>query len=268
MKKRIVVLSILIAILLSSCGSSISQEDYDKILQERNEYEKEYNNVIKERDEYKEKYETLLSSIPDSKNTQASTKNTEEPSKSSSDTESFLENIEKVNEYKWNSSSYYYIGIELKNNNDSTLRLDSEFIFYDEDNNIIGTKKTDYVAFESQSNILLYIANEDPFDHYECNLNPREDNTNNPVKSLLKSEVSETDSKLIFSITNTGDADALFVKCTVLFLRGGEPVSLTYSYAGTSNGKILPSETERAEIKKPYNTPYDEYILFLDGRGK
>lgn len=267
MKKRIIVLSILIATLLSGCGSSISQEDYDKALQERDKYEEKYNSAIKERDEYKGKYETLLSSIPDSENTQAAKGNTKDVSKNNVDTESLLDNIEKVNEYKWDSHSYNYIGIELKNNNDSTLRLDSEFIFYDVNNNIIGTKKTDYVAFESQSNILLYVANEEPFDHYECNLNPKQDNMNNPVKSLLKSEVSETDGKFIFSITNTGNSDALFVKCTVLFLRGGEPVSLTYSYAGTSNGKILPSETERAEIKKPNNTPYDEYILFLDGRG-
>lgn len=232
-------------------------EDYDAL--------EEFNKRSQEIDQ---EFQESLNEIAE-KYTNSSTKNdnAKDVSHNNIDMKSFSKDIEVINEYKWDSYGLNYIGIELKNNSASTLRLDSEFIFYDADNNIIGTKKTHYVAFEPQSNILLHVANEDPFDHYECNLNPKEDNRNNPVKSLLKSEVSEADSKLIFSITNTGDFDALFVKCTVLFLQGGEPVSLKYSYAGTSNGKILPSETERAEIKKPYNTPYDEYILFLDGRG-
>ena len=41
MKKRIIVLSILIATLLSGCGSSISQEDYDSKVAELEKVQKE-----------------------------------------------------------------------------------------------------------------------------------------------------------------------------------------------------------------------------------
>ena len=120
------------------------------------------------------------------------------------------------------------------------------------------------MAFEASSNILLYISNEDPFDHYECILNPSIDNYLSPINSQLKSEVNETDNKLIFSITNTGNSKAQFVKCTVLFFKEGKVVSNTYAFAGT-NGTIESGSTERAEIKKTLNKPYDEYKVFIDG---
>ncbi len=249
MKKRILILSLLIVTLLSGCGSTISQEDYDK--------------VVKERDEYKEKYETLLNSIT---NTEDSSDTSDTSETKEVESNELLQSIEEINQYTWESSGYNYVGIELKNNSTSTIRMDSEFIFYDEGNNIVGTKKDTYVAFEPESDILLYVANEEPFHHFEYNLNPKVDTFNQPVYSKLKNEVSETDNKLIFSVTNTSESEANFVKCTVLFLREDKAVALSYAYAGTSNGKIASSSTERAEIKKPYKIPYDDYILFLDGR--
>lgn len=246
MKKKLCVLSILTVSLLTGCGNGVSQNDYDK--------------AIKERDEYKEKYETLLKSLPD---TETKT-NIIENEESSIDELSDL--IEEIHQYTWESNNYSYAGIELKNNSDSLIRLNSEFIFYDEDNNIIGSKKESYLAFETASNILLYAANDAPFHHFEYILNPSVDTFNHPVYSKLKSEVNETDKKLIYSITNTGDTEAEFVKCTVLFLRNGKAAAHSYAYAGTSNGKIAPSATEHAEIRKPYNIPYDDYILFLDGQ--
>lgn len=246
MKKILCILSILSISLIAGCGNTVSQSDYNKAIQER--------------DEYKEKYETLLKSLPDTE-TQTNTLENEEIS-----TDELSDLIEEVHQYTWESINYSYAGIELKNNSDSLIRLNSEFIFYDEDNNIIGSKKESYSAFEPASNILLYAANDAPYHHFEYNLNPSVDDFNHPVYSKLEREVNETDKKLIFSITNTGDIEAMFVNCTVLFLRDGKAVALSYAYAGSSNGKIAPSATERAEIRKPYNTPYDDYILFLDGQ--
>lgn len=250
MKKKIIIFMVLISLFLTGCGSSISKKSYDK--------------VVKERDEYKKKYETLLASINENEKVQTDKDKTD---KATDNLEISPSDIEEVNQYKWDSHGYNYVGLELKNNSKSTICLNAQFIFYDENDKIIGTKKPDYVAFESQSNILLYVANEDPFDHYEYKLNPSVDKINKPMQSKLKSDVNETNNKLIFSITNEGDSEAKFVKCTVLFLRAGEAVYQSYSYAGASNGSIAPSETELAEIDKPYNIPYDEYVLFLDGRG-
>lgn len=261
MKKAIAII-ILASVTLTGCSSkeasepaAISQADYDKVVQER--------------DKYKKKYETLLASASSSEDT--STNNNENTALGTDgqeqSTEDLSSGIKTKNEYVWNyANRYHYLGLELKNQTDYTLRLDAEFVFYDKDNNIIGTSKPNYVAFEPQSNILLYASNDEPFDHYEYFLNPSIDKYNKPVHSMLESDVSETDKKLIFSITNTGSATAKFVKCEVLFLLNGDVVNLNYAYAGTSSGEITPLQTERAEINKPYNTPYDNYILFMDGR--
>ncbi len=197
MKKAIVTV-LLTTVMLTGCSSEVTSES-NYITQA------EYDKIIQERDEYKKKYETLLATttVPTD---DTSTNSDSQPTESSAQeptTEALSENIKTENE---------------------------------------------------------------SFDHYDCFLNPSVDEYNGPVHSKLKSKVNETDNKLIFSITNTGDTDAQFVRCDVLFLLDGKVVGHGYAYAGTSNGEIAASKTERAEISKPYNTSYDKYILFLDGQ--
>lgn len=178
-----------------------------------------------------------------------------------------LKDIEIVQKYQWSGSGYHYAGLELKNNTGETLQVNAEFIFYDAANNIIGTKKESCVAFGSKSNAFIYKANESEYDHFEYKLTPSIDTYYLSVVSDLENNVSDSDKKLIFSITNSGKQTAQFVQCVALFFRGGEVVGHSYAYASDADSEIKPGSTERAEINKPYNTPYDEYKLYIDGKG-
>lgn len=272
MKRKIVII-LLSTLLLSGC-SNVSEQKYNQLQSDYDTLKQNYDLMEKNIASIDKKYKDLLEMQTNETEVQtAISENIEDKNNetkvdsANSDTNSkneLLDKIETTNEFMWDSFGYHYVGLELKNNTTSTIRLNAEFIFYDKENKIIGSKKDSYPVFESNSSILLYTSNEDPFDHYECKLNPSVENFFTPVNSQLKSEVNETDNKLIFSITNAGNTKAQSVKCTVLFLKEGKVVSKTHTYAG-ANATIEPGATERAEIKKPLNKPYDEYKVYIDG---
>lgn len=61
MKKYALVLLFFTTITITGCGNTVSQEEYDKVTSEIEEYKDKYDNAVSERDSYKEDYEKATS---------------------------------------------------------------------------------------------------------------------------------------------------------------------------------------------------------------
>lgn len=180
--------------------------------------------------------------------------------RSSFDDNTILDNLD-IQEYTWDSKYKNYVSLIITSASDYVGAFDIDMIFYDSDNNPIGSKKSKCDIVEKDIPMLITISNEEKYDHYDYEITPVK-SYYKPIVSKLSSSINETEKKLIISITNNSDNIAKFVECTVLFFKDNKPIGYDYCYCIDSDDSIKPNDTQIGEISKL--TDYDSYLLFID----
>lgn len=152
----------------------------------------------------------------------------------------------------------------VKNNSEFDLDLSLNVLYYDENNQIIGTTSREQKAVESGYPIVFWFMPDDKYARVEYILSAEEDDWYEPVLSDLSYEANITDSKVILSVTNSGDEPADFVEGTVIFFSNGNPVGFDWTYFTDNDSELKPGNTIIKELNC-YDS-FDSYEVYFTGR--
>lgn len=247
---------LVLSVALGGCGNSgVSQEDYDR--------------VVAERDEYKEKYEFLLGQGDNLQEGQAqgTQRESEQEKESIQQTEDKEIKAEVVEEYYYinsiGSAQYFLI---VKNNSSETISVNINATAKDADGNLIGAKSESEEAIPSGYEVCIgcYFSDAKNAASFEYTLDAKKDKYYEAVIQDLTYEESRTDKKVIISCTNNGEDAAEFVEATALFFLNGELVRSDSTYITDDNSEIKPGAT----IVKEMNSfgEYDDVKIYFSGR--
>lgn len=249
---------LLAAVLLGGCGAGnagVSQEEYDK--------------VVAERDEYKEKYELMLAqgstlSESQTQGSQSEQEQEKEPIQKSEDNEIKAEVIEEYHYINSIDAAQYFLIV--KNNSTDTISVKINATAKDADGNLIGAKTGSEEAIPSGYEVCIgfYFNDAKNADSFDYTLDAKKDEYYEAVIQDLTYEESRTDKKVIISCTNNGKYAAESVEATALFFLNGELISSDSTYFVDDDSEIKPGST----IIKEMNAfgKYDDVKIYLSGR--
>lgn len=249
MKKKLMILAISCATMIGGCGgNSVSQEEYDK--------------VVAERDEYKEKYEKLLGQETTSQEMQ------NKPEEETKQQEENAEiKAEVIGEYHYTNSigaaQYFLI---VKNNSSETIEVNINATAKDAGGNLIGASTASEDAIPSGCEVCIgcYFSDAKKAETFEYVLSAKADKYYEPAIQDLSYEESRTDKKVIVSCTNNGEDAASFVEGTALFFLNGELVYSDSTYFTDDDSEIKPGATIIKEMKT--FEEYDDIKIYFSGR--
>lgn len=239
MKRTISLLLVAVMCLVVGCSSGVSQEEYDKVVAEREALAKQV-----------EKLGGKAESTP-----AVSAK----PKTGTFDAESVKSQLEYT-EYTWKK----YVALVIKNNSDRNIEIDVNMKFKDGSGSLIGTKNDGEHAFESGQEIVFVFYNDTTFDSYEYDVSVSEEKYYTCVLSSIECEVNTTDKKAILSVTNTGEKAAEFVEYTILYMNGDNVVGYDWGYATDNDSEIKPGKTINKE--GTCYEPFDHVQVYFTGR--
>lgn len=253
MKK--ILIGVLCAGLLMGCSSKgVSQEQYES--------------VVAERDALKAEIESLK--LPKDNETTSETEESEASKGKNVPKLSSSELLEKipVKEYTYTSSTdtnWYFM--EITNNSDVTIQVETNVVAKDADGNIIGATSGEEGAIESGYTVCIpHMFDEVKPETYEYTISVNEEEYHAPVLSDLQYEVSDTGDKLIVSCTNNGKDPAEFVEGLVLFFKGDQLLGQSSNYFTDDDSELKPGNTIAKEFEIYSDEQYDNYKVYLTGR--
>ena len=256
MKKTVAILLVLtMAFSLVGCSSGgISQEEYDKVVAER---------------------DALLAQIESmGVETDIGNDGTQEPTKTpeiqgqKAETGKFNEeDVLSKMEVKdlWYSNDYWnYAFLTIKNNSDFNVDVSASVKFYDEAGKLIGAQDADQKAVESGYSTILYFMPDEKFAKMEYELDVNETKRWDCVLSDLSYEAVEAKNKVILSVKNNGEEAAEFVQAYVLFFNGDNVVGFAQNYMTDDDSELKSGKTVSKEMD--CYEYFDSYQVFLSGR--
>ena len=253
MRKKLLI-TLLCATFLTGCTSQPnSNEEYVS--------KSEYDKVVAERDSYKEELEQLKTS---DKETEKAVESVPEKTQTDED----LSKSVGVKEYYYVNRGWgtYYI-MEVTNNSNVTIRVETNVIAKDGEGKTIGASSGSEEAIESGYSVLLFsIFDSEDVQNFEYTLTAKEDDYYKPVMSDLDYEVSDTGDGLVVTCTNKGEEAAEFVEGQVIFLNGDEVVGYETSYFTDSDSELKPNSTLAKEFDYYGDSSYDNYKIYFTGR--
>lgn len=241
---------LLATVLIGGCGnSSVSQEEYDR--------------VVSERDEYKEKYESLLGqkNPEEEKNVAGQEKGIKQQVKGEDIKAEVVEEYHYINSI--GAAQYFLI---VKNNSSETIEVNVNATAKDSDGNLIGAKQSSEEAIPSGYEVCIgcYFSDAKNAESFECTLDAKKDSYHDSAIQDLSFEESRTDKKVIISCTNNGEDAAKFVEATALFFLNGELVYSDSTYITDDDSEIKPGATIIKEMTS--YEEYDDVKIYLSGR--
>lgn len=253
MKKRFMVTLLAMTVVLGGCGNSgVSQE--------------EYNRVVAERDSYKQELEQIKNT-----NDSAEPKIEEEPEGDAKTEESTGELSEQVNvkEYSMeNSMGDTYFLLVVKNNSDKTISLDVNATAKDAEGKTVGAASSSEEAIGSENEVCLmnYFESVKSDSTFDYNMSVKEDDYYKPVIDDLSHEESDTGEKVIVTCTNNGEEVAEFVEGTVLFFSGDNLVGYETNYLTDDDSELKPGASIAKEFEFYGEGGYDRFEVYFTGR--
>ena len=257
MKKLMIVL-IMVGLLLTGCGQTgVSQEEYDK--------------VVAERDKYKEQLEELMQNLGEKETGSVETEESqiqESSSASVSLPETDLNEKITVNEYYYVNKgwgTYYFM--EVTNNSDVTISVETNIIAKDGDGKTIGAESNSEDAIAPGYSVCLFnIFDSEDIDSYEYTISAKEERYYESVQQDLSYEVSDTGKGVVITCTNNGDKSAQFVEGTVIFFSGEDAVGYDSSYFTDDDSELKPGSTLAKQFDYYGDVSYDSYKVYFTGR--
>lgn len=153
----------------------------------------------------------------------------------------------------------------LTNNNDCTIAVDTNMVFYDKNNKIVANSSNEEYAIESYTTIAMYFIAYDTnaydyidFNKYKLNFVNLERNQYN--KSYVKSisaTASKTNDKLVVCAKNKSGTKLEFVKIAVVFYdENNNCIDYDYAYADCSTN----GSRDYVNFYYPYDEDYNTII--------
>lgn len=248
MKKILMILAC--CVVLCGCGgtSGVSQEEYDR--------------VVAERDEYKTQLDALLNQESESE------LNEEQEDFSPQLSETDLNSQMDVKEYSFiNSINTTWYVMEITNNSPVTVSIDTNVTAKDGEGNVIGAASSSESAVESGFSVCLaHMFDEGNPESYDYTMSVKQEEWYKPVVSDLSYDSSDTGNKVIVSCTNNGTEPAEFVEGTVLFFTGDKLIGRDTNYFTDDNSELKPGNTIAKEFDCYADESYDNFKVYLTGR--
>lgn len=229
--------------------------------------EEEYNALLEERDQYKEIYGELNSETTELLGEETTKISLDEDNNDSKDTDDLTSQVEVNGEYWYTNSigaTLHYIIV--KNNSSNTVDVSVNVTAKDASGKIIGADSSSVEAIGSGCETCVYSYFSDTKDvaSFDYTMNVNEAKYYESVIQDIEYQQSITDKKVILTCTNKGSEAAEFVEAYALFLSNGELVYSDSTYIVDSDNEIKPGATISKELKS-YQS-FDDVKVFFTGR--
>lgn len=253
MKKTLSILMAcaVLATITTGCSSGgVSQEEYDK--------------VVAERDALKEQYGVTDVTVSDDSSSAASdTSNANTQNSSDFDEQAVLDKL-KVTEYSYKSGSSPWVFLVVENTSDFTLDIRAALKTYDSSNNMLAAKDySEYAIGKGAKTIFSFCLDED-YAKTEYELTPSLDTAYESVVQDLTYTSTPAKNKEVLSVTNASDQAADFVEAHVLFFKGNTLIKHSTAYFTDDDSELKAGATITKEM--PCYDEYDSYQVYFTGR--
>lgn len=204
----------------------------------------------------------------DSSNSQINQENQKSKNSSEGKKQEKLNNIEMESAELKDRS----ILIKLKNNNDKDIKsLIIKTLFYDENNEVVGTAETSFRVIKSKAEVAVCAVESydvpQNYSTYEIKLDIDSSyiENENGYADKIKITSKDTGEKIMVTATNESDVKLNKLAIGVVFYNEGIPVG----YSDETQYEVEPNDTEYYNIIYPYDKNYDtikfdEFKIFVN----
>ena len=253
--KRLMIVLFAAMFLITGCAQKgISKEEYEK--------------VVEERDSYKEQLEALRQGLTGEENDSKDTQEKENNSSSIKLTETELNKEISVKEYYYVNDgwgTYYFM--EVTNNSELTVSVQTNIIAKDKDGKTVGAESNSEDAIAPGYSVCLFnIFDSEEINSYEYTITAKEDKYYSSVQQDLSYEVSDIGNGIIITCTNNGEKAANFVEGTVVFFSGENAVGYESQYFTDDDSELKPGNTLAKQFDYYGDRKYDSYKVYFTGR--
>lgn len=141
----------------------------------------------------------------------------------------------------------------IKNNNDETVNIEVEAVFYDADGNTLGSD-SDYLSiYNNQEMACNFYNTPSNYSDYEINIKAEESYYKNYSNQIEVSN-NNTGDQIAVQVTNNSSDDIESVDIAVVFYNEGKIVGYSNNYENDLRSK----GTATANIYYPYDSNYDD----------
>ena len=246
--KKILLMVMILGLFMTGCASGVSQE--------------EYNAVVAERDEALAQIEVLKAQLGIQENTEVNA--TIAPS---AENLAELLDIETVQWHKhFINADHYHYDLIVTNNSQQMIEAQFTIKFFDASGNVIGVSNVSTEALNAGASHFIPASNESPFDHAEVSVMSVkvDDRYNGGMENVACNDYAVNGEKVIFEVTNNGNAAVQFISAYVLFYNGNEVVDCNQAYAIDADNELKPGATLLSEVST--NKSFTSYRIFYYGR--
>lgn len=171
----------------------------------------------------------------------------------------------------YKSDEYTYYFLEIKNNSQFTIDVSANISFYDAANKLVGAENTSEIDIPSGHEVLLWTITDSQFTRSDYDLSVSEtEYYYKPVAQKLKiTSQSIEKEKVVFTIRNDNNINAMFPKVCGLFYKNGKPVYFDETYTIPDNSDLLtPGQSFNKELNSYGIAEFDSVKLFVTGRSE
>lgn len=254
-----IILISITAIGLWGCGNNgISEEEYNKVVAERDALKSELAEAKATLNNQKE-YETLEDKTESE--SQNETTNTIEEVKN--------EDIEILAEYTLPDGFNWYTRhfMIIKNNSNNTVDISTSSLAYGKDGTIVAAADASFKSLGAGCVSVFYEAFETgaEIDHYDTDINVSPSKYYKSAIQDLSYVQNDIDGGAVFQVTNNGQEAAYSVEGYAMFFLGDELIGYDLAYFSDDDSEIKPEKTISKQLTS-YNKNFDRIEFYLTGR--
>ena len=258
--KKLFTMILVLSLLLAGCSSGVSQEEYDAVVAERNEALAQIE-VLK----------AQLALLDGGKATSSSesTAATMPPISAPVPVENIADLLD-IETVKWHkhyiNADDYHCDLIITNNSQQLVEAKFAIKYFDASGNVIGVSNVSTEALGPGASHLLSAENESPYEYAEVSVTSAsaDDQYKGSMENVACTDYTVNGEKVIFEVTNNGDAAVSFVSAYVLFYNGEEVVDYDFAYAIDDDNELKPGATLIAEVSTKKS--FTDYRIFYYGR--
>lgn len=251
MKRFMAIVMILImALSLAACGGGgVSQEEYDR--------------VVAERDALQAQLDAMIEQPTEGDASVAPTDNTEPLQKDGFDEDAVIQQLNtKVYQYV-NSIKKAEIFLVVENTSQYNLDLSVNVTGRDAEGGMVGAKQKEINAVSAGATVVFSIYMDEVPSEISYEFSAKQEEWFDSVIQNITYTSESAKNKEIVSVTNEGDKAIEFVEGTILFFSNGELVGADSTYFTDDDTELKPGKTIIKEMKAW--EPYDSYEIYFTG---
>lgn len=248
-KKLLTVFIAMVILAMTGCSSGVSQAEYDAVVAERDA-------ALAQNEALRESLQMQGQEVPAEIGTVPAEGNIAD-----------LLEIETVEwEKVFTTRGEYYCDILVTNKSNQLVEATFSVKFFDASGNVIGVQNRTTEALAPGMTHHLSAKNESPYAYAEVTITSAQvdERYKGGMENVKCTDYSVNGTKVIYEVTNNGNAPVSFVNATVLFYNGNKVVDYGFAYAIDSDSELKPGATLMAEVST--KEPFTSYRIFYYGR--